>query len=469
MRDDEILDICTRYFRDKNIRAWVVGGYVRDSLLKRTFSGDIDIALPGNTLPHGKALARLLKGTMVPLSKAFGITRVALKNGATVDLSKFRGKSIEEDLLKRDFTINALAFCVFERKVILDPSGGLKDLHKHTVRMVSKAALLEDPVRLLRAFRFSATLSFTIEDKTLLAISNHAEKLASPASERIRDEILKLLTVNSAAAHIVAADRAGILTGIFPELSATKGVGQPGYHHLDVFNHTLECLAQLEINAGLSSFKLDEETRIFILGRLNRKLGQFTSLAHLKLAALFHDIAKPETKTPGTDGGAHFYNHEIKGSKVFAAAGKRLKLSNLEIAAGVSVIRNHLRVGYLAGLKSITKRALYRFLRDSGDFTAELLLLSWADRLSARGPKVKKTDVETHRQLIARLFAEYYKTASAIPLPKLIDGNAVMKKFKLKPGKPLGELLDAVKEAQAIGNVTTRKEAFDLIKELLRS
>ncbi len=467
LTEADILKITSTYFRQRRVNAWAVGGYVRDRLLKRAFSKDIDIALPGDTLGHGKALARLLKGTVVPLSKAFGITRIALKSGITVDLSRLRGKNIETDLLKRDFTINALAFPLSSPEEFIDPTGGRADLSKGIVRMVSKEAFSDDPVRLLRAFRFSSTLGFSIERTTISAIKENAELLHSPASERIRDEFLKLLSSENPVPSLLAADSAGVLCGLFPELAALKGVEQPGYHHLDVFEHTLEAVKQLQNISLLSDFKIEKSARGFTLDRLRERRGQFEVLTHLKFICLFHDIAKPETKTPGEDGGAHFYNHELLGAKTFSEIAKRLRLSNLETAAGMKVIKNHLRTGYLAGLKDISNRSVLRLLRETGEFTVEVLLLSWADRLSALGPKIKKSDIEAQRKVISMLLNEHYRLSTKKPLPKLINGEAVMKKFKLKPSPELGKLLGAVKEGQLLGKVATRKDAFDLIKGLI--
>ena len=467
LTEADILKITSSYFRQKRVNAWAVGGYVRDRLMKRAFSKDIDIALPGETLGHGRALARLLKGTVVPLSKAFGITRIALRGGVTVDLSRLRGKTIESDLLKRDFTINAIAFPLSSPEVFIDPSGGRADLKVGIVRMVCKEAFQDDPVRLLRAFRFSATLGFSIEKTTLCEIKERAGLLHSPASERIRDEFLKLLSSKDPIPSLLAADSAGVLCGLFPELFALKGVEQPGYHHLDVFEHTLEAVKLLQNISSLSDFKIEKSTRAFTLDRLRERRGQFDVLTHLKFICLFHDIAKPETKTPGEDGGAHFYNHELLGAKTFSAIARRMKLSNLEIEAGVKVIKNHLRTGYLAGLKDISKRSVLRLLRETGEFTVEVLLLSWADRLSALGPKIKKSDIEAQRKVISMLLDENYRLSTEKPLPKIINGEAVMKKFKLKPSPELGKLLAAVKEGQLLGTVVTRKDAFELIRGLI--
>ena len=464
----DILKITSTYFRQKRVNAWAVGGYVRDRILKRAFSNDIDIALPGETLGHGKALARLLKGTVVPLSKAFGITRIALRGSVTVDLTRLRGKTIEADLLKRDFTINAIAFPLSSPDEFIDPSGGRADLTKGIVRIVSKEAFLDDPVRLLRAFRFSSTLGFTIEKGTLSSIKEASGLLHSPASERIRDEFLKLLSSENPVPSLLSADSAGVLCGIFPELSALKGVEQPGYHHLDVFEHTIEAVKLLHSISSLSDFRIEKSARAFALDRLKGRRGQFDVLTHLKFICLFHDIAKPETKTPGEDGSAHFYNHELLGAKTFSAIAKRMRFSNLEIEAGVKVIKNHLRTGYLAGLKEISKRSVLRLLRDTGEFTVEVLLLSWADRLSALGPKIEKSDIEAQRKVISLLLNEHYRLSTEKPLPKIINGDAVMKKFKLKPSPELGKLLAAVKEGQLLGTVGTRKEAFDLIKSLIK-
>ena len=444
-------------------KIYITGGYLRDSLLQKEDIPDIDFVVYGDAKKTAKAFAKAVKGSFVELSEAFKIYRVAGPGALICDFSKGRGKRIEDDLSLRDFTVNALAREIHSGEII-DLFGGIKDLKNGILRETTgKKVFKDDPLRLLRAVRLAATLDFKLAPETAKHIKRVAGLILKPAKERVRDELLKLFKSNNSAKYIVLLDKLGLLEKIFPVIKEMKGVSQPGFHHLDVFGHSIECLARLEAILKSPDLALSPEIKESICKKLKEKTGQFDRQSFLKLTALLHDSGKPATKSKDKKG-THFYTHELVGAENFKKIGKQLKLSNEEIKTGVTIIKCHLRTGYLAGLKKISRRAVYKFFRDTGEAAVDVLLLSWADRLSARGVKVDKKTLALHRKVIENLFKEYYKIATEKKEAPFVNGHDIIKHFKISPSPEIGKLLEKAKEAQATGKIQNRKEALNYLK-----
>lgn len=469
MKINKLIDIAKQIAKKRKLRVYVVGGYVRDQLLKKTCLKDIDFIVFGNAVNFAKDFSRKTKGSFVHLSDVFQIARVVINKEITCDFSKGRGKNISDDLKERDFTINALALDINNDKNtgIIDEFNGLKDLKNGIVREINKSIYRKDPLRLLRAVRFSAMPGFKIDNKTKVNLKEYANLISKPAKERVRDEFFKILSGHNSFVHIKLLDEAGILKKIFPELKIMEKVSQPGFHHLDVWNHSMETLKQLENILEKPGLEISKEIKESINNHLNERSAQSDRLTLLKFICLFHDIGKPKTKTTDKKGNVHFYYHESVGAEIFAKAAKKLRLSNNEIKTGKLIIKNHLRTGYLSGVKEITKKAVYKFLRDCGENTIEVLLISLADRLSARGIKVNNKTIKIHKNIIEKLMKEYYKVSVAKPMPVLINGHDIMKEFNLLPSPLIGDLLEKVKEAQALKKISTKEEALDLLKRVM--
>ncbi|OGF44906.1 MAG: hypothetical protein A2452_03600 [Candidatus Firestonebacteria bacterium RIFOXYC2_FULL_39_67] len=462
-----LINLAAKTAKKNNARIYLTGGYLRDSLLQKEVISDIDFVVYGNAKKTAKAFAKAAKGTLVELSDAFNIYRVVCKGEYICDFSKGRGKTIEEDLKERDFTVNALAKEVNSEEII-DIFGGIRDLRNGIIRETTgKAVYKKDPLRLLRAVRFAATLNFKLAPKTAKNIKSMAGLISRPAKERVRDELFKLFTSERSAEYIILLDKLRLLEKIFPIIMKMKGVSQPGFHHLDVFDHSIESLNKLEELYASLDFNLPIEIKTFIRERMKQKSGQFDRSTFLKLVVLLHDSGKPGTKSKDKKG-THFYTHELAGAENFKIIGKQLKLSNDEINTGMKVIKCHLRTGYLAGLKKISKRAVYKFFRDTDRESTEVLLLSWADRLSARGVKVDKKTLSVHKKVIETLFKEYYKISTETKESQLLNGHDIMKHFKLPPSPTIGKLLEKAKEAQATGKAKTKNEALKLIKKFIK-
>lgn len=461
--------------------AYLVGGFVRDWLLGRG-TVDIDIAVRGGCHDLVTDVARAIYGKSFLLDDVNGVFRVVTdRDGAQwhLDFTSFYG-SIEEDLARRDFTINAMAVGLQEfisRGVadIIDPFSGRSDLKAGIVRAVSREVFERDAVRLLRAVRLAHELGFTVEPGTEALIRSSHKLVVLVAGERIREELLRMLSLPGSADLIRYMDSLSLLTQIFPEAESMKGVAQPKEHYWDVFLHSVETVAAVEFLLRESPWKyggerlLDEvpwsdELRAHFDAEVS---GGSTRRALLKLGALLHDVAKPVTKTVDRTGRVRFLGHTKQGAAVVALALGRLRFSNREVRLVENLVYNHLRPVQMANEGLPTSRAVYRFFRDTEGAGIDVLFLALADFLATQGPRLDVEQWKRHNRLVRYILEEHRKQQNVVLPAKLIDGHDLMRTFALKPGKLIGELLSEVKEAQVSGDVTTREEAIELVRRSL--
>jgi poly(A) polymerase len=342
----------------------------------------------------------------------------------------------------------------------------LEDLSRKLVRLVAPENLAADPLRLLRAYRFAATHGLSLTPETEAAIRRYARELSRVAGERIHQELFILLGVPAAGPILVRMDRIGLLRQIFPELEELKGVEQNGYHHLDVFHHSMASVFHLEE-------VLAKPGRFF--GELAQNLADYAAVppraALLKLAALFHDAGKPRVRDWRTDPKRYtFYYHEKVGLEIFAGVAQRLHLSNAETRLVSTLIHLHLRPFLLLPAfreRELSFRALGRLVRAARADLPGLFALAMADSLAGEGPQ-KPADAET---VLAELADEAYRFLKERlepqeRLPRLITGADLIR-LGLKPGPQFRQILTAVEEAQWEGVVGSREDALRLVRHLL--
>ena len=463
------------FAKDKRVCLYVVGGYLRDILLRRKKPNpDMDFCLKRGAVNFGRGLARKLKGGFVVLDKEHGCCRIVKRlrdKICTLDFADFRGNDIRRDLLLRDFTINALAVplkdclagCLDGKtnfstsefdKLVIDPCEGRKDIAARLIRMADKRSFDDDPLRILRAFSLSAIFGFRIQPQTLRSIRSKRKLLAGVSFERIRDELFKVLDCDHAYDQMLAMDKQGVLREFLPEVEIMRGVEQGPYHHLDVLGHAFETLKQLEMLINASKRNKDIVAYLDEVISSERKRS-----ALLKLGALLHDVGKPQARRR-EKGRTKFHGHERIGFKISEVAAKRMKLSNDEIARLIKMVFWHLRPGYLADNLDLTPRAIFRFFRDAGSEGASILLLSLADQRATRGPLTTDESRQQHEKVVGRLIKEYFRRKKEKKLPRLINGNDLMKKFKLQPSPLIGEILSEIEELQAIGKIKNTKSAL---------
>ncbi len=444
----------------------LAGGAVRDVLLGRPIH-DADIAVTrGHAIRIGKAFADRAGGALVILGQQ-RLIRVQLKD-ATVDFTPLRAKDLDADLRARDFTVNAMAIPLpWDDPVeVVDPLGGRADLAARRLRACSGHSFRDDPIRLWRAHRQAVQLGLAMDPATRKLVQRDARLVAKAGGERLRDELFKLLGAPGAARGLAAARASGVLLASLPELKPMQAVKLKGRTPIDVLAHTLDAIAQLEpVIRGLPKAAPLDHAEIAAHLAMEPVPGR-SRRALLGLAVLLHDIAKPETASVNPAGDVHFFQHESIGARAAAVLlRKRLKFAEPEVAAVTRLIALHLRPGYLAAQREASDKAAYRLIRDAGEEVLELLLHAQADRLATRhGLRIT---ARRHRAMVDRILGLRRAMRDRQPAVRYLDGHAVMKAFKMKPGPAVGEALRAVDEAVALGRVRTRAEALAVARKAL--
>lgn len=472
---------------------YLVGGAVRDMLLNRA-SPDLDFALPSNGISLARRVANALHADFMVLDQERDTGRVIVTEAdgtrLFLDFATYRGRNLEEDLRVRDFTINALAFDL-HAQTLLDPLNGASDLAAKVIRACSPASLSDDPVRILRAIRQAATFQFKIELETRKAMKQAVSSLPNVSIERLRDELFKILEGPKPDASIRGLEMLGTFPFLLPELSALKGIEQSPPHIYDVWEHTLSALGHLEsILAALTTEGGAEDSNDVFPGMLVLRLGQFRKQfvkhfdeslnadrslrAALFFAALYHDIQKPATKTVDYAGRIRFFDHDVKGAQVAEERALAFHLSNDEVERIGLVVRHHMRFHFFTSRlerekKDPSRKAIYRFFRDAGKAGVDLVLLGLADLRGTHGPNLTQ-EAWTAALEVARVLLENYweKPQEVIAPPRLLNGNELMSEMRIKPGPIVGQLLEAIREGQATGNIYNREQALEFAQEFLK-
>jgi tRNA nucleotidyltransferase/poly(A) polymerase len=519
---------------------YLVGGPVRDALLGRPCE-DWDIVCRGARTAARRA-ARKLKAKFITLDEQNKIYRVIIaspqpppvgRGGTpiqiprplgrgrqspgeakmTLDFAELQGRTIEQDLGRRDFTINAMAESLtppspggrgrgrsgLRVRGIIDPFGGQKDLERGIIRAVSERAFAEDPIRLLRAFRFAAQFGFKIEKRTHLWISRATSEISLPprwgkdrmgvtssteapptlalphkgggddhrvrvlggaAAERIREELLKLMKTTRAAEALRAMDSCGLLSDIFPEIEACRRTAIRYYGRGGVLRHCLEAVENLE-------WILRQPAKKEVSAYLQERMGGYPLQAWLKLAVFLHDLGKPSTAKL-IRRRLRFFEHEHAGAAQIGPIGRRLRLSRQEIQTLTLWVRNHMRLGNLAAAPRITGRAIARFFRDLGEHGVGMILASLADHYTYLAKRQWGKGKDPVEKMGGRLLETYFDKNSNVLPERLLNGHDLMRHFHLKPGPIIGKLLAAIQDAQADGKVHTKEEALRFAKRKIR-
>ena len=451
---------------------YLVGGAIRDTFLgaskKSRPVADFDLILRERAGAAAGAFCQKTNARLIVLDEERKIFRaITSAQGAKLhfDFANFQGVNLEEDLKRRDFTVNAMALPIElcwdkpKAKDLIDPTGGAKDLKRRRLRCPAPENLVQDPIRLLRAFRFAAELNFVIEPKTMSWIGQYRTKISRSAPERIRQELYRLLMTNRAGAAFRLMDQTRLLTQLFGPLERSRDLALEYYRAGGVLGHALEaasCFEQIvtEIRRRLPLIAkpLEEYIRRSISGGFQR-------YATLKLSALLHDIAKPHT-AKHIDGRLRFFGHEKKGAALFAKIADRLRLSREEIQLGAKIIASHLRPGNLAKQLPVSDRAVYRFFRDLGEDGVGVLLVALSDHQSYMKKSRRWNRREPSIKTVCYLLDHYYRQKTTAAPPKLISGHDVMKALKIPPCPQVGQFLDQIQMFQAEGKITTKAKAM---------
>jgi putative nucleotidyltransferase with HDIG domain len=341
----------------------------------------------------------------------------------------------------------------------------LADLEARRLRMVSEGSFPADPLRVARLGRLAVELGFEIEPATAGAARAHAPALREVAAERVFAELRRVIGLPTPTRGIVLWDELGVLEAVLPELLAMRGLKQSDYHHLDVFDHTLEVLIQvvalqrdpapLGEHAGSVTEVLDEPLA-----------DELTRGEALRLGALLHDVAKPQTREVTAQGRITFIGHDEQGAELARAMLARLRASERLRAHVAALARHHLRLGFLVHQRPLSARAVHRYLRACEPVEVDVTVLSIADRLATRGRKADQATVEHLEVAHDVLGAALRWRAGERPAP-LVRGDELATELGIRPGPALGRVLAALEEDQYAGDVSTREQALARARELL--
>ncbi len=442
---------------------YLVGGCLRDLFFERKIF-DLDFALK-NAENFAQFAAEKLGLKFVPLSRIFGIFRVAGKD-FTLDFTELKGGSIEDDLRQRDFTINAFALPVkelFKKEAFsfIDPLGGLKDIQEKIIRAISEDNIQQDPLRILRGYRFFAEGFGEIEALTRAMFARNKKLLVLCSPERVNYELMRILVSERAYECFKLMDEDGVLEEVFPEIRECKGVPQPGFHHLDVWGHMMESLGWAE-----EILKKPEEFLSPVLHTLPQDEDFVVSV---KLASLFHDLGKGYTFAEKEENGEKritFYGHEKVSAELFREMGERWRFKGDIIDMVCLLVRAHMRPVHLLNEKEagrLTLRAKRNLLRDVPHLEG-LFVVAMADSLASRGPDKEPDYEERLKAFFCELFELKKELEEKKKKPRLITGHDLIK-LGFKPGPIFKKILEDVEVEALAGRIRTREEAIDFVLE----
>ena len=448
---------------------YLVGGAVRDREMGRPVT-DIDLVCveadkAARTMAAFKnaALFRMSKDPRKPV--CYRLVNRSDKDDH-LDIADIQGGSITADLARRDFTINAMAITVSPEGrpgEIIDPFGGVSDIQQKCIRATAPNVFEKDPLRMLRAVRFSAELGFSLTVETRNLISLNAVNINQAAGERVWAELKRILHNENSTALIRQLDELDVLTNIFPEIRAMKSCPQNAHHHLDVWPHSMVVLQHCEnmINAPARYFEKSAKA-------VEAHLANGHRTALLKLTALFHDVGKPSTRhDDDTAGRITFYGHDKSGARIVDQIARRLRLSKAERTYLVTLVAAHLRILFMAEpkVKPSTRMRLFRELKDD---TISLIIHGMADVLATRGPKSTRAFRHNYLSWARATIAAYHRSIKPLLSPKndLVRGKDLIA-LGCSPGPGMGDILLKIRQAQDDGRVQDRPDAFTLAKQII--
>jgi len=431
---------------ETGMEVYAVGGFVRDLYMGREGT-DIDFAVVGDALKFARAVKKKYRGGKVVAFPRFGTAMLQLENYqlefVTARQEHYRPESrkprireadLLSDLTRRDFTINCLAMHISEgrRGEIIDTFGGIADIDRGVIRtpLDAEVTFNDDPLRIMRAIRFATQLQFKIEDRTYRAILETRERLRIISQERITEEFRKILLAARPSVGLNLLQETGIMEIFLPEVSRLGGVEQRGkYHHKDVFYHTLE-----------------------VVDNISKISDKF----ELRLAALFHDIAKPQTKRFVEGIGWTFHGHEELGARMMNRIGRRLRLPVQTIKSAQKIIRLHLRPMQLVD-DSVTDSAIRRLMVDAGEGLGDLMKLCRADITSKNPAKVRRYLANFDR--VEQKIREVEEKDRLSRFRPALTGNEIMEILNIPPGPRVGKIKQRIVDAILDGVIPNENQA----------
>lgn len=470
LRNSAPIKTAYRIAQKNRQKLYLVGGVLRDLHLKGTISEDIDFLVERDVESIARQFARTFHGSVFCLDEIRGNYRAIIQdNGAyhTADFASLLDDEIIADLAKRDFSVNALALKlsdIFEKGelTLIDPTGGRGDLQGQLIRVCSPRAFEDDPVRLLRAIRFSKQCHFTIEPETERLIRETKARLLTCSGERIRNEFFMILCQPGASESLRQLDSLELLSIILPEIDDMKGMEQGTHHAYTLFEHALRTVDHTEIIL-LNPERFFPRYREALQSHFAHIIESAIPRSALALfIALLHDIGKPTTCMK-RDGEIHFYGHEQAGRKIARRIAARFKLANKTGTIMSKAVQHHMRPLQLQLMPRVTDRARYRLIRDITPAVLDTLILSLADAMATlTGSPADPQSIPLY-PVVADLLDFYCSARQEQGKEVLLSGNEIMEALQLKPGKKVGEIIEKIREAERKGLISTKEDALKLI------
>lgn len=403
-----------------------------------------------------------------------------------LDFSALRGHTIQADLIARDFTINAIAVDLHDLNHLIDPLNGAQDIKDRILRLCAPTSFRDDPLRVLRAVRQSAEFGLRMTPDTISALKIAIPGLERVSVERQRDELFRILASEQTSTGLRTGFALGAFQQLLPEVESLIGLEQGPPHLLNAFEHTLALISAVETLYSLLVEPYKEEKgsnmiyglAVMELGRFREQLAAHftrkinpdrTLRALLLFAGLYHDTAKPLTRSVDPDGRIRFLNHENIGANLVAARARELALSSEEVDRLGLLVRHHMRIHHLAkSSPEVSRKALYRYFRDLGDVGVDVVLLALADIIATYGVTITPDRWQAEVHVCRQLLEAWYEHREEYLQPiRLVDGSELMFALDLPPGPQVGTLLEAIREAQAAGQISTRDQALGLARSYL--
>ncbi len=449
--------------------AWLVGGAVRDVALGRPVN-DLDLAVPGSPEGPARSIARALGGVAFELSEEFPAWRAKDREDAwQVDVAELRAETIEGDLARRDFTVGAVAVSLDSGEA-LDPLGGLVDLRSGTIRACGPTSFSDDPLRLMRAARLVAQFGWEIEPETLELGRAVSARAADPAGERTLAELLLMIGARDPLEGLTVMDWLGLFDSLLPEIGRLHGVVQGPNHHLDVFGHTIEVVeGVLRIESDLERFTGERAAEVSEF--LSRPLADGVNrAAALRLGALFHDCAKPQTRSE--EGGfVSFRGHDQVGADQITSRFRKLKASRKLISYLADLARHHLILGFMVTAMPLDRRQIFAYLDRTDPVSIDVTLLTVADRLAARGKAeiAGPGMVSGHLELASEMVGHGLDWDRSGPPEQFLPGNELAAKLGIEPGPELGKVIKELAAARYAGEINDANEAVEHARGFLKA
>jgi poly(A) polymerase len=442
---------------------WMVGGALRDALLDTGPLRDLDLVVSGDAATPARAIARASRRPAFPLSEQFGAWRV-VGDGWLIDVTPMQGERIEDDLALRDFTVNAMAMPLFGGPLV-DPFDGKRDIRERTLRLVAPDAYERDRLRPLRLVRFATELGFDVDPQTASLTRDWGPRVVEAAGERVFAELRRIVVAPRAADGLRLASELNVLGAVLPELDALHGVEQSQFHHLDVYDHTIEVLNSLaKVDANLADYFPDDAQQLRAL--LDEPLAdELTRGQALRFAALLHDIGKADTRRLTDSGRVTFIGHDALGADMVRKIAGRLRMSERLREFLAQITRHHLVLGFLVHERPLSQRAVYRYLKLCSPVEVEVTMLTCADRLATRG-KNADAAIEAHLDLARQLMSAALRWRAEGPPRAPLRGDELAHELGIEPGPDLGRLLVELEEASYAGEVTTADQAVEYARRL---